>query len=118
MKILSLRKSDPINFPIILTALVILGFACVIFLYAFQPSQKIASNPMRDTLAGTSSQNHDIQGFRYTGAFEGRKVISVRADRFLIRKKKIGFLRFGLLNEVRFDNARIDIYGRQKKTPP
>jgi hypothetical protein len=115
MKILSLRRNNSINIPVILTALVLAGLAGAIILYAYQSSIKTVSDPGGYPPAGQPTQNHDIRGFRYTGAFDGQKAISIRADRFSIRKKKIGFFRFGLLNEVRFDNARIDIYGRRIK---
>jgi len=51
------------------------------------------------------------QGFHYQGSRDGLKIISIKSDRFSIQKKKVGFFRFGLLNEIRLDNALIHIYG-------
>jgi len=57
---------------------------------------------------------HEIRGFSFNSSQDGRKVISIKADRFSIKKKKLGFLSFGLMNEARFDNAIIHIYGRDE----
>ena len=54
-----------------------------------------------------------IGGFRYDGNREGKKIISIKADKFTIEKKKMGFFRLGLLNVARFKNAVIDIYGQR-----
>ena len=54
-----------------------------------------------------------IGGFRYDGNRDGKKTISIRADKFTIEKKKLGFFRLGLLNVARFRNAVIDIYGER-----
>ena len=54
-----------------------------------------------------------IGGFRYDGNREGKKIISIKADKFTIEKKKLGFFRLGLLNVARFRNAVIDIYGER-----
>ena len=54
----------------------------------------------------------EIRGFRYDAAYEGQKTISIMADRFSIDKKKLGFFRFGLMNEARLENASIRIYAR------
>ena len=54
----------------------------------------------------------DIRGFSYDADYKGKRAISIKADRFSIQKKKLGFFRFGLMNEARFENAIIHIYGR------
>jgi hypothetical protein len=54
---------------------------------------------------------HKIDGFGYQGSSNGQTVISIKADSFSLQKKKIGFFRFGLLNEARLDNAVVHIYG-------
>lgn len=52
-----------------------------------------------------------IRGFTYDGVEKGQKRIRITADSFVIQKKKLGFLRFGLLEEAVFTNAKIDLYG-------
>ena len=54
---------------------------------------------------------HIIQGFHYDGWNGNEKVITVEADRMSIRKKKLGFFRFGLVNIVQLENASIRLYG-------
>jgi hypothetical protein len=54
---------------------------------------------------------HAMTGFRFDGVHEGKKTVSIQADRFVVDKKKLGFLRFGLMNTARLTNADIDIYG-------
>ena len=55
-----------------------------------------------------------IGGFQFQGSREGRRVISIRADRFTVEKKKLGFFRLGILSEARFTNAVIDLYGTRE----
>ena len=58
--------------------------------------------------------HHSIEGFRYSASHEGRPVLQFSSDLFEIHKKKIGILRFGLLNEAVFSNARIKLFDLEK----
>jgi hypothetical protein len=60
----------------------------------------------------------DIQGFRFSCRVAGKENISIAADRFTIRKKKIGFLRIGLMNEAVLFNGSIKIYGDKSMHVP
>ena len=60
----------------------------------------------------------DIQGFHFNCRVAGKQNISIQADRFMVRKKKIGFLRFGLMNELLLVNGDIKIYGEKNKNIP
>lgn len=60
------------------------------------------------------SQRFEIQGVNYNSYFDGNKATSIKADRLLIEKKKLGFFRFGLMNVARIENALIRIYGREE----
>ncbi len=55
----------------------------------------------------------DIHGFNFERNHKGKTVISIQADRFRIQKMKLGFFRFGLMNEAKFDNAHIKIFGKR-----
>jgi hypothetical protein len=55
---------------------------------------------------------HDIQGFNFESIVDGRRLVSIEADRCSIEKKKLGFFRLALMSTIRLENARIDIYGR------
>jgi hypothetical protein len=62
-----------------------------------------------------SSQNHSnyrlkVKGFRFDSIKNGEKIFSIKADNFTIEKKKLGFLRLGLINTAVFNNAVLDIY--------
>jgi hypothetical protein len=63
---------------------------------------------------------YEFTGMNYGFTYKGEKAISIEAARFRVQKMKIGFFRFGLINEARFDNATIRIYRRQydKPEPP
>ena len=78
-----------------------------------------SSSPVNDPKDVSSYRHlgprHDIRGFRFDSNYEGRKVLSIKADRFSIQKKKLGFFRFGLMNEARLENALVRIYGKAGK---
>ena len=54
-----------------------------------------------------------IRGFTFNGYDEGRRTLSIRADSFIVDKKKIGFFRCGLMNTAKLNNAVIDIYATE-----
>jgi len=55
-----------------------------------------------------------ITGFRFESYTESGTRLSIQSDALYLTKKKIGFFRFGLLNELRLSNAKINIYDRTK----
>ena len=57
--------------------------------------------------------SYAINGFRYSANHAGHIGFEIRADRFELKKKKVGMLRFGMIKEARFSNARIDLYSDQ-----
>ncbi len=57
-----------------------------------------------------------IRGFTFNGYDEGRRTLSIRADSFIVDKKKIGFFRCGLMNTAKLNNAVIDIYASEAAT--
>jgi len=59
-----------------------------------------------------------INGFHYTANQNGHTGLSIHADRMVVKKKKVGMLRFGMLKEAFFSNARVEINGRNSKKPP
>jgi hypothetical protein len=58
-----------------------------------------------------AESDFEICGFRLNSVREGKRIISINADRFLIQKQSIGFFRFAMLNEVRLENAAVVLYG-------
>lgn len=75
-----------------------------------------ASDPVGDRKGVSRNRHprprHEIRGFHYEANYKGKRTISIKADRFTIQKKKLGFFSFGLINEARLENAHIHIYGR------
>jgi len=51
-----------------------------------------------------------IEHLQFYGMKDGRKVISLLGDSFVIEKKKLGFLTVSITHVARLDNARIDLY--------
>jgi hypothetical protein len=51
-----------------------------------------------------------IEGLRFYGMNQGRRVVSITADRFTLRRGKIGFFSTGLTRTAVIENAIIDIY--------
>jgi len=106
---------------VIFLFLALAGIAVPIFIY----SRHSASVPAdkHKNVSHTQQPNrpkHEIRGFSFDSSHDGKRLISIKADKFSIKKKKLGFISFGLINEVRIDNAIIHIYGRselpEKKT--
>lgn len=56
-----------------------------------------------------------IKGFQFEGYYEDKRLIKIKADKFTIEKKKLGFFRFGMLNVAKLKDAVIDIYGESTK---
>ena len=51
-----------------------------------------------------------IEGLRFYGMNQGRRVVSITADRFTLRRGKIGFFSTGLTRTAQIENAIINIY--------
>ena len=88
------------------------GFAAVIFLSYYGDSSNRVDNRQEVSHYRHPKLRAEIKGFRFDGIREGKKTISIKADSFRVEKKKLGFFRFGLMNEARLENAAIDIYGQ------
>lgn len=52
----------------------------------------------------------EINGLQYNLSSMGETSFHLKADRFRIRKKKFGFIRFGLAQEALFENAEISFF--------
>jgi hypothetical protein len=58
-----------------------------------------------------------IEGLRFYGTNQGRRVVSITADRFTLRRGKIGFFSTGLTRTALIENAIIDIYAGAPSPP-
>ena len=52
-------------------------------------------------------------GFQFAGFNDGKKILSIKAAKHAIEKKKIGFISLGAGYIANYKNAVIDIYGQQ-----
>jgi hypothetical protein len=90
-------------------------FILIIGVMAFIVYRYNASRPKAVTenvVLSPRKSRVQIRGFEFNGYNEGEKVISIRADRFTVEKKKIGFLTTSLFNVANLKNTVIDIYGQ------
>lgn len=60
-----------------------------------------------------TSGSHEIDGFSYQCDRDGQRIITIRADRLTIRKKKVGFFRFSLLHEPLLQHGLIQLHDEQ-----
>jgi len=83
-------------------------------IYSFTPSPHVR----QDEPEIKSSQHWlEIRDLSYQNFDQDQKYLSLKAERFSIQKKKIGFFRIGLVNIGVFDNAQIDFYLDQNAEP-
>ncbi len=110
------QKGGLKNLQTFFFVLLVAGFALPILFYVHNqtstPTDALKDfSYTRQAATRHPEPRHKIDGFGYQGSSNGQTVISIKADRFSLQKKKIGFFRFGLLNEARLDNAVVHIYG-------
>ena len=100
--------------------LVFLAVACalagMIFLYYQHRTSDLPETSQDISRRRYPRPRHEIRGFHFHGTHEGKRTISIKADRFGIEKKKLAFFRFGLMNVARLTNAVIDIYGKRTES--
>jgi len=84
-----------------------------VLLFVSYQSTSIQDKPEVETSPNYAKPRHEIKGFRFNSNREGKDVVSITADKFSIRKKKLGFFRIGLMSEAMFENAVVHLYGRE-----
>ena len=90
--------------------------AIVLFsLYRHQASDSAKTRENELPSRVQSSDRSVIRGLRYSANVGEEAKLTIEADEFRVGKKKIGFLRFSLLNEVELKNAKIRIL---RTSPP
>jgi hypothetical protein len=89
--------------PAITVVVLIGGLAFFWFLRAPEApkDRKVATQP---------EYRMQIEGLRFYGMNQGRRVVSIAADRFTLRRGKIGFFSTGLTRTALIESAIIDIY--------
>jgi hypothetical protein len=109
-----IRKNHKIIAALVITAALagIVWYICSRF--------QTQENLLKAASTASSPYRMAIGGLAFYGTSGGQKSISIKADRFVIEKKKFGFLSFSLINVARLENAVIDVYGLKagKLNPP
>ena len=98
----------------ILLLILVLVVVCVIFLLFRQRTLTTHNTPPEVPSQRYSQYRVKIKGFQFDSLNNGEKILSIKADKFTIEKKKLGFFRLGLINVAIFENAVIDIYLKRK----
>ena len=77
----------------------------------------INQNDQQEVLQQKSLQyRHKIEGFKFDKFDNGERTHSIKADKFTIEKKKLGFFRLGLINVATFKDALIDVYLKERSS--
>jgi len=99
---------------IVIGLIVMICVGGTIFLFMHHRASTPSIEPQDISGRHSTSRRFEFLGFRYDGNLDGKRVISIEADRFAIEKKKLGFFRFGLMNIALFENALVRIYGVER----
>jgi len=97
--------------PIFLLAFLLVLAAMVLVYIQHRMSRPEATKPQISHLPAPRDALQ-IRGFHFDGHFDGKKVLSIKAEKFTIEKKKLGPFSLGLFHVANFRDAVIDIYGR------
>jgi hypothetical protein len=73
--------------------------------------------PMNRKAAVQPAYRMQIEGLRFYGTNQGRRVVYIEADRFTLGKGKIGFFSTGLTRRATIENATIDVYAGTPSYP-
>ena len=92
------------------TATLILLVCGVLIFYFFYSLLKPAADKRPTFLSGREKTPLVVQGFRFDGYLKNRQILSIKADKHTIEKKKIGFISLGTGYIANYKNAVIDIY--------
>ena len=79
------------------------------FLFFYGKDDDVINAVQKPSQQSFSRSFHEITGFHYSGAKQGKSVCTISADRVKVEKAKVGLFRVGLMKQVLFDNATISI---------
>lgn len=92
--------------------LVIVFIGLLIFgLSIFNNNVKSSDQKTQDSKPLSPALAMEVRGLEFEGEYKGNKVISISAKRFVVEKKRLGGVRFGLHPQARLDKAVIRLYG-------
>ena len=115
LRVLTVKCMQKIKFyNYFLCLVLIVTIAVTIFVFTRKNTSFTQSTPQEVFNQKNSNYRLQIKGFEFDSFVEGKNVISIKADKFTIEKKKLGFFRLGLINDAIFKNAIIDVYLKRK----
>jgi len=110
-----LHRFDSRVFLVALWVVIITIIATLATVVYYNKKDSFSRNtPPTKTSVQYPKPRHEIRGLHFSANVHGRTVLCIDADRFTIEKKKIGFFRFGLVNEARFQNAQIKLFANPR----
>lgn len=98
----------------------LLSFVLIVSLFGtifnFKRNRTLTAPDSQQEMFHQENLNYFIQieGFNFYSLENGENVLSIKADKFTVEKKKLGFFRLGLINDAIFENGIIDVYLKKK----
>lgn len=92
--------------------LLITAFSVWIFLGGEKPmpAPSAITDKTNTPVPASPTPRHQMTGVTYSTTLDGNALFSLQADRIELRKKRIGFLRIGLMHEAAITNGIINIH--------
>lgn len=85
---------------------------CIFFIFTFLFQNKSEEEHKKQIFSyRPSSPRVELDGLDYNLSYGGETKFDIKADKFLIRKKKMGLIRFALAQEALLENADIAVFG-------
>lgn len=102
-------------FRVIIPAIILVSF--IIFLHwSFTWVPKTEKNQRKITLNKKDAPVFEIRGGHLCSFRNGKKIIVLNTEKLTIQKRSIGYFRFSLLDELRIENAFIELYDSETDT--
>jgi hypothetical protein len=111
-----MRLSARVRIQYSLSIFVLLAVGALFFILQHHRARQASTLPPAYPVSSQAPPSHAINGFRFTSNQAGHLSIDIQADRFVLKKKKMGMFRLGLINEALFRNVHIDLYGKRRQT--
>jgi hypothetical protein len=95
---------------VLLLSSILLILATVAYLSYNHYSAGLEHSAPNPAISGSEQVLHEMRGLSVDSWAKDRKLLTVKAERFSIEKRKFGFFRFGLMKVVHMTDSRIELY--------
>lgn len=96
---------------IVYLLLVCIPAAFLFYFFIFKSEKQSVDHNMQKRPAYRTK----MEGLSFLAMDRGRKVIAIKADRFILRNMKVGFFSFSMATVAALENVTIDIYSADAK---